>query len=157
MKVDVFRECKLFSRISTIFEKVNLYQFSCLLSRKSNFFEKFIFFWKSNIFLCCGPQFIIMKARRSAVPVSNAFYAKSWRQSSPQTPQANEYLRRYACHKTQETINQWHFAMLSLWAWQHKCICGRSNHVKPVLRKKLNEIKPTNTPNKCVVEEICVP
>ncbi len=34
---------------------------------------------------------------------------------------------------------------------------GRANRVKPVLRKALKKIKPTNTPNRCVVEEICLP
>ncbi len=33
---------------------------------------------------------------------------------------------------------------------------GRSNRVKPVLRKALNVIKPRNTTNGCAIEEICL-
>ncbi len=33
----------------------------------------------------------------------------------------------------------------------------RCNPVKRILRKALKQIKPTNTPNECVVEEICLP
>ncbi len=33
----------------------------------------------------------------------------------------------------------------------------RYNPVKCILRKALKQIKPTNTPSECVVEEICLP
>ncbi len=87
--INFIRECQLFSKKWTYFEKINF-------SRKSTFFEKFNFFRKTNIFLCCGTQFVNIKARRTAIPVSNAFYAQSWTQSSPQTP-PNEWVVEEIC------------------------------------------------------------
>ncbi len=98
-KIQHFRkylESRIFSRISTFYENINYFRKSELISKKLtfdgkvNFFRNIQIFRKNNIFLCCSTEFVTIKARRTAIPVLNAFYAKSWRQSSPQTPQTNK-------------------------------------------------------------------
>ncbi len=49
------------------------------------------------------------------------------------------------------------FVMLWHSVRHHKSTADRRTCVKRILRKKLKQIKPTDTPNECIVEEICLP